>query len=416
MNNFIDGYEFVDLGLPSGTLWATCNVGANTPEETGDYFAYGEVEKKDVYKEDTYSYIGGNGYFKYTISDKKTILEAKDDAARRNMGAHWHTPTKEQYEELMEYCDVYGGRDQQDYDKGNAYFKSKINGNQICLPQTGHYDHEDNPNNRATYTFYLTSTASSEIIDDPHGQYEYNTAICFDVQYYDDELDCKLSCEWRWMGFPVRAVCDGYPAQKPKQSVKQKIAKLKVMTSTPNLFKEVMNELADGVKSSSAADTDDNDDNTNHGGTSNNGDAHIDYYMMHHFACAQIVPGFASDPKNFFEGVDFKKITEDPFSISSHRLVMSMTKYYNEHPEIKEELQNGRNTQLYGDIVYAPALIDYHNVYGTITITYAPTIEGFVCAMGGESLEEMVQQMVMLVEVSTEGNLLSVYSPLFGGM
>ena len=51
-----NGHEYVDLGLPSGLLWATCNVGANAPEEYGDYFAWGETQPKDVYDWDTYQY------------------------------------------------------------------------------------------------------------------------------------------------------------------------------------------------------------------------------------------------------------------------------------------------------------------------------------------------------------------------
>ena len=51
-----DNHEYVDLGLPSGTLWATCNVGANSPEEYGDYFAWGETEPKDIYEWTTYKW------------------------------------------------------------------------------------------------------------------------------------------------------------------------------------------------------------------------------------------------------------------------------------------------------------------------------------------------------------------------
>ena len=54
--NMIDGHEYVDLGLPSGTLWATCNVGASKPEEYGDYFAWGETKPKDDYSWETYKW------------------------------------------------------------------------------------------------------------------------------------------------------------------------------------------------------------------------------------------------------------------------------------------------------------------------------------------------------------------------
>ena len=54
--NTNNDHEWVDLGLPSGTLWATCNVGATKPEEYGDYFAWGETKQKNIYNLDTYRY------------------------------------------------------------------------------------------------------------------------------------------------------------------------------------------------------------------------------------------------------------------------------------------------------------------------------------------------------------------------
>ena len=86
----LDGY--VDLGLPSGTLWATCNVGASAPEEYGDYFAWGETEPKDYYDWSTYKWCNGNeetltkycdeSSFGYNgFVDNKTELDPEDDAA-----------------------------------------------------------------------------------------------------------------------------------------------------------------------------------------------------------------------------------------------------------------------------------------------------------------------------------------------
>ena len=75
-------HEYVDLGLPSGTLWATCNVGANKPEEFGDYFAWGETEPKTIYNWDTYKYF-------------------EDDAATASWGSDWYTPTVDQWFELF---------------------------------------------------------------------------------------------------------------------------------------------------------------------------------------------------------------------------------------------------------------------------------------------------------------------------
>ena len=107
-----DEHEWVDLGLPSGTLWATCNVGATSPEEYGDYFAWGETEPKEVYDWTTYKWCNGyeNTLTKYVtnssfgIVDNKTELDDEDDAAFINWGSSWHMPTKEQQDELRENC------------------------------------------------------------------------------------------------------------------------------------------------------------------------------------------------------------------------------------------------------------------------------------------------------------------------
>jgi len=114
-----DEHDWVDLGLPSGTLWATCNVGADSPEDYGDYFAWGETEPKDDYALSTYKWYqcdndyGYCGYTKYcTLSsygyndfvDGKTELDPEDDAAYVNWGLSWRMPSLEQIRELCDNC------------------------------------------------------------------------------------------------------------------------------------------------------------------------------------------------------------------------------------------------------------------------------------------------------------------------
>ena len=110
-----DTHEYVDLGLPSGTLWATMNIGANTPEEFGDHFAWGETTPKEVYNWNTYQWCNGrwNKMTKYcTISthgdngftDGKTELDPEDDAATVNWSSQWRMPSKEQLDELRTKC------------------------------------------------------------------------------------------------------------------------------------------------------------------------------------------------------------------------------------------------------------------------------------------------------------------------
>lgn len=99
--------ERVDLGLSSGILWATCNIGASSPSEIGDYFAWGEKEPKDAYGWDTYKLCRGsyNSIFKYTETDRKKVLDSQDDVAKSVLGGEWRIPTKEDMEELVEECE-----------------------------------------------------------------------------------------------------------------------------------------------------------------------------------------------------------------------------------------------------------------------------------------------------------------------
>jgi formylglycine-generating enzyme required for sulfatase activity len=108
-------HEYVDLGLPSGTLWATCNVGANVPEDYGDYFAWGETEPKNYYNFSTYKWCNGSvkTMTKYCIqtdygnngfTDGKTELDPEDDAAYVNWGPEWRMPTVDQQQELVDNC------------------------------------------------------------------------------------------------------------------------------------------------------------------------------------------------------------------------------------------------------------------------------------------------------------------------
>ena len=126
--------DYVDLGLPSGTLWATCNVGAYSPEEYGDYFAWGETMPKDVYNWDTYQYGDGNTFTKYTGSDGLTTLLPEDDAATANWGPDWRMPTKEEWLELYNNTTVTWTT--QNGVNGRLFTAS--NGNSLFLPAVGY--------------------------------------------------------------------------------------------------------------------------------------------------------------------------------------------------------------------------------------------------------------------------------------
>ena len=135
--------EYVDLGLPSGTLWATRNVGAETPEQYGDYFAWGETEPKSNYDWSTYKWCNGSleTLTKYCTSssygtvDNKTTLDLSDDVAHTNWGGSWRMPTTAEQDELRNNC-TWTWTTQNGV---NGYeVTSKKNGNSIFLPAAGY--------------------------------------------------------------------------------------------------------------------------------------------------------------------------------------------------------------------------------------------------------------------------------------
>lgn len=182
----VDLSTCVDLGLPSGTLWATCNIGANSPEEYGDYFAWGETQGyndgKDNFIWYTYNWCMGtqktltkycnDSYYGYEgLTDNKTELELEDDAAYVNWGPDWRMPSMEQFEELFNsnyttitWTTLNGVNGRQ--------ITSKANGNSIFLPFAGYrYDDDlDTEGARGSYwsrslhLYYPYSAKSMQIL------------------------------------------------------------------------------------------------------------------------------------------------------------------------------------------------------------------------------------------------------------
>ena len=93
----INGYEYVDLGLPSGLKWATCNVGAETPEDYGDYYAWGETITKSEYTEEN--------SLTYGESISNISGDSTSDVARKKWGSSWRIPTRSEFEELIDNCE-----------------------------------------------------------------------------------------------------------------------------------------------------------------------------------------------------------------------------------------------------------------------------------------------------------------------
>ena len=132
----LNGHDWVDLGLPSGTKWATCNIGASSPTAYGYYYAWGETTTKSNYVSDTYAYrIVTNGYVSNGSAQDigANISGTKYDAARSNWGSTWRMPTETEFKELREKCN-YKGETQ------NGVYGLKVtgpNGNSIFLPSAG---------------------------------------------------------------------------------------------------------------------------------------------------------------------------------------------------------------------------------------------------------------------------------------
>ena len=146
-NGTANGHEYVDLGLPSGTLWATCNVGASKPEGYGSYFAWGETkpQSSNTYDWSTYKYANGaydkltkycskSGYGNNGFTDDLTTLQSGDDPATANWGSGWRMPTKSQWDELLSNT-----TNQWTTKNGVAgrLFTSKKNGQSVFLPAAG---------------------------------------------------------------------------------------------------------------------------------------------------------------------------------------------------------------------------------------------------------------------------------------
>ena len=121
INNKVLTYKAIDLGLPSGTLWADRNIGASSPEDPGLYFQWGDTqgytaeqvgegEGLKAFDWDDYKFsIDGSStnFSKYNASDSKTVLDPEDDAAHVNIGGNWRMPTFDECKELFMNTDVY---------------------------------------------------------------------------------------------------------------------------------------------------------------------------------------------------------------------------------------------------------------------------------------------------------------------
>lgn len=129
-------HDYVDLGLPGGVLWATCNVGAEKPEDPGFYYAWGETAPKNSYSLTNYKWYNGSDV-SFTKYDDKTTLELSDDAAYVNWGSNWRMPSMKEFRSLINSAYTTTEVTTQNGVKG-LKITSKSNGNSIFLPAVGY--------------------------------------------------------------------------------------------------------------------------------------------------------------------------------------------------------------------------------------------------------------------------------------
>ena len=195
-NYSVTKYEYVDLGLPSGTLWATCNVGANSPEEYGDYFAWGETTTKSSYSESNSTTYGLSTS---TLQSRGIIgedgnLTASYDVATTKWGGDWRMPTKEEMKELDEDCTWT-------WTTQNGVNGMKVtgpNGNNIFIPATG-IRQGTNLGLRGSFGYYWSSTL-----------YESGSNLAYTL-YFDNGSRYWNNYGTRYVGFTVRPVMTKKP-------------------------------------------------------------------------------------------------------------------------------------------------------------------------------------------------------------
>ena len=192
--------QWVNLGLPSGLLWYSVNIGATSPGDYGDYYAWGETQTKSVYSWDTYTYVDYDSendtftLYKYNTSssygtvDNKTTLESSDDVATQVLGNGARIPSADEWLELLDNTTA-------EWTAVNGVYGCKFtaaNGNSLFLPAAGGRNGSD-LDCVGSYGYYWSA---SLIEDYPYGAWR--------MFFYSD---CqRVGGYYRGYGQSVRAV------------------------------------------------------------------------------------------------------------------------------------------------------------------------------------------------------------------
>lgn len=186
-----NGYEYVDLGL--SVKWATCNVGASSPEQSGLYFAWGETigytanqvtNGERLFTEDVYN-VG-------PVASISTDLTLEQDAAHANLGGNWRMPTKAEYQELLDNCTTTWTDDYNGTGVNGCILTSKTNGNSVFFPAAGD-GYGRFVNGVGKYGIYWSASWDSS---SNAWRVSFNSSKQSLLNYY------------RYYGYSVRAVCE----------------------------------------------------------------------------------------------------------------------------------------------------------------------------------------------------------------
>lgn len=176
--------RMVDLGL--SVCWASYNVGASSPEDNGNYYAWGETSTKNNYSEAAYNYHNGSNY----VHIGRNISGTSYDVARAQWGGNWRLPTIEEFEELQERCSWTWST----YNGVVGYWVTGPNGNSIFLPAAGYY------NGTSCSSYGMAGYYWSGSL------YEDATGNASRLSFYSDSQYTVY--DWREYGLTVRPVCD----------------------------------------------------------------------------------------------------------------------------------------------------------------------------------------------------------------
>jgi len=241
-----NGHEYVDLGLPSGTLWATMNIGANSVTDNGLYFAWGETTGYTAAQVGSsqgkkhFSWIDyelGNGdstaddMTKYNSTDSKTVLEAVDDAAVVNMGGEWHMPTKAQFDELLNTTYVTNAwvtNYQGSGVNGRLFTSVADNTKTLFFPAAGSC-YNGSVDNVGRYGYVWSRSVYESYLNSARVMYFYSGGV--GVSSYDS----------RCFGYSVRGVINA--SESPKYATKEELnAKQDVIDSSHKLSADLITD------------------------------------------------------------------------------------------------------------------------------------------------------------------------------